>query len=99
MSEGYYSWKAHRDRLVKEAESLGISPVGLSNNQLSSAIWSARNPIKRPVEDSVRVERNGRAGRRAAASLVARSGRSRFADPDGYANPQEAFEDLYGEVS
>lgn len=99
MSEGYYSWKANRDRLVREAEALGIATEGLSSNALSSAVWSARNPIKVPVDDSVRVERNGRQGRSAAARLVQRSGRSRFADPDGYANPQEAFEDLYGEVS
>ena len=100
MSEGYYSHKARRARLVEEAETLGISTDQLSNNQLASAISAAKHePIRRELDDAERVMRNGREGRVAAAALVARSGRGRFADPGGYATPQDAFNDLYDEVN
>ena len=100
MSEGYYSHKARRARLVEEAEALGISTDQLGNNQLASAISAARHePIRREVDDADRVARNGHAGRVAAARLVARSSRGRFADPGGYATPQDAFNDLYDEVN
>ena len=99
MSEGYYSHKARRARLVEEAEALGISTDQLGNNQLASAISAAkREPVRQEPDDSERVMRNGREGRVAAAALVARSGRGRWADPGGYANPREAFNDLYSEV-
>lgn len=100
MSEGYYTHKARRARLVEEAEALGISTDQLGNNQLASAISAARHePIRREVDDADRVARNGHAGRVAAAALVARSGRGRFADPGGYSSAREAYNDLYGEVS
>lgn len=98
MSEGYYAHKARRARLVEEAEELGVSVEG-SNNQLAAAIAAAKRPVRQPVDDTARVVRNGREGRQAAARLVARSSRGGFADPDGYANEREAFNDLYGEVS
>lgn len=99
MSDGYYAHKARRARLVEEAEALGV-PVEGSNNQLASAVSAAkREPIRRELDDTDRVARNGREGRVAAAALVARSGRGRFADPDGYPSARAAFEDLYGEVS
>jgi hypothetical protein len=100
MSEGYYAHKARRARLVEEAEALGISTDQLGNNDLAWAISVAkREPVRQELDDSVRVERVGHRDRLAAQRLVARSSRGRFADPGGYANPREAFNDLYGEVS
>lgn len=101
MSEGYYSWKSRRAKLVRECEELGL-PTDGSNNRLAAEIHHAKNPpvaipvAPAPDERLALIRRRDRA---AAGRLVARSSRGRWADEGGYSTPAEAFNDLYGEVA